>query len=133
MGPGIKLWFMKQIFLLGLGGFAGTTLRYGVQYVFNKYLQIIFPLGTFIVNITGCFVIGLLYGIASKYSWITPEWRLFLITGLCGGYTTFSTFAYENMVMLQQGNYTGFAAYSISSFVLCLLVVFAGLSVIKII
>lgn len=124
---------MKQILLLGVGGFIGTAMRYGVQYVFNKYFPIIFPLGTSIVNITGCFAIGLLYGVVSRYSWLTEEWRLFLITGLCGGYTTFSTFAYENASMLQQGHYTQFAAYSISSFVLGLLAVLAGLSLIKII
>jgi fluoride exporter len=124
---------MKEVLVLGLGGFIGTTMRYGVQYYFSKYLQVSFPLGTFIVNITGCLIIGVLYGITSKYVSISLEWRLFLITGLCGGYTTFSTFAYENIAMLQQGNYIGFATYSISSFVLCLLAVFAGLSMIKII
>lgn len=120
---------MKQMLILGFGGFAGTTLRYGVQQVCSKYLHVVFPLGTFIVNITGCFIIGLLYGASAKHEWLNAEWRLFLITGLCGGYTTFSAFAYENIAMLQQSNYTGFALYSISSFVFCLLAVFAGLSV----
>lgn len=123
---------MKEILLLGFGGFAGTTLRYGVQHFASKYLAIAFPWGTFLVNISGCFLIGLLYGIASKEQWLTAEWRLLLITGFCGGYTTFSTFAYENVTMLQQSNYTGFTLYSISTFGLCLLSVFAGLSIIKI-
>ena len=124
---------ITTVLLIGFGGFIGTMLRYLTSVFLTKnYSSGLIPYGTFAVNILGCLVIGIAYGLSEKYQFITPQWRLFLATGICGGYTTFSAFAYENISMLQQSNYAGFAVYSISSFVLCLLAVFAGLSLIKI-
>ena len=124
---------ITTVLLIGFGGFIGTMLRYLTSVFFTKnYSSALIPYGTFAVNIFGCLVIGFIYGLSEKYQFLTPQWRLFLATGICGGYTTFSAFAYENISMLQQSNYTGFALYSVSSFVLCLLAVFAGLSIIKI-
>lgn len=59
---------MKNILILGFGGFSGTILRYGMQHVVNKYVILAFPTGTFAVNITGCFAIGIFYGLANKYA-----------------------------------------------------------------
>jgi CrcB protein len=74
----------------------------------------------------------MVYGLAERFEFLTPQWRLFLATGVCGGFTTFSAFAYENISMLQESNYIAFAVYSISTFVLCLLAVFAALTLCKI-
>ena len=121
------------VLLIGFGGFIGTMLRYITSFLLTKhYTSSFIPYGTFAVNILGCLIIGIAYGLSERYQFFTPQWRLFLATGICGGYTTFSAFAYENISMLQQSNYTGFVVYSISSFVLCLLAVLAGLSLIKI-
>ncbi len=102
---------MKSVILLGCGGFIGTILRYAVQLGVNKYSFTSFPLATFLVNIVGCLLIGILYGLATRYEWLNQELQLFLITGLCGGFTTFSTFSYENILLLQKGNYLVFFGY----------------------
>lgn len=122
---------MKTILLIGLGGGIGSMLRYLVQLGVSKLVTVTFPLGTFLVNITGCFVIGLLYGFANKYAALTLEWRLFLITGLCGGYTTFSSFSYESVSLFRQGVYTYFICYVLLSVLLGLLATVAGAAIVK--
>ena len=84
-----------NIFLIAIGGLLGSVARYlSVVYV-TKLIPSQFPYGTFAVNIAGCLVIGIIYGLSLRYLWLTPEWRLLLATGFCGGFTTFSTFSYE--------------------------------------
>ncbi len=123
---------ITTVLLIGLGGFIGTVLRYLTSVFLIKHSSTsMIPYGTFAVNILGCLIVGIVYGLSEKYQILTTQWRLFFVIGICGGYTTFSAFAYENFAMLQQSNYTGFIVYSISSVVLCLLAVFAGLSLIK--
>jgi len=97
----------------------------------SKYVTITFPMGTFLVNISGCFLIGLLYGIATRYTWLNLEWRLFLITGICGGYTTFSSFSWESISLVRQGDYVYFFAYALGSLILGLLATVGGMSLIK--
>lgn len=122
---------MKAILIIWLGGGIGSVCRYLVQLGISKLVHVTFPAGTFIVNITGCFIIGLLYGLADKYSAITLEWRLFLITGLCGGYTTFSSFSYEGISLFKQGNYTYFILYMLLSVVVGLFSTLGGMTIIK--
>lgn len=107
---------MKTALIIGFGGCIGSMLRYGASVYVTRLLPSPFPYGTFIVNITGCLAIGILYGITLKYPEFSPEWRMFLAAGICGGYTTFSSFALENVRMLQTGNYTSFLLYSVLSF-----------------
>lgn len=90
-----------------------------------------FPLGTFIVNTTGCLLIGLFYALSEKGNLLTPEWRLALTTGLCGGFTTFSTFAYENMNLLRTGDYLYFGLYILASVALGIAAVYLGIITIK--
>ena len=121
-----------SVILVGLGGLIGSVLRYLIAVLYSRHSpSTAIPYGTLTVNIVGCLVIGIVYGLSERFHLLTPNWRLFLATGICGGFTTFSSFAYENVTMLQQSNYIGFAVYSISSFVLCLLAAFAGISIIK--
>ena len=122
---------MKAILIIWLGGGIGSVLRYLVQLGINRLVTVTFPAGTFLINITGCFAIGLLYGLASKYSALTLEWRLFLITGLCGGYTTFSSFSYEGISLFRQGNYSYFILYVVLSVVVGLLSTLGGMAVVK--
>ncbi|PVD51191.1 fluoride efflux transporter CrcB [Terrimonas sp.] len=122
---------MRAILFIWLGGGFGSVLRYLVQLGTSKLFTVTFPAGTFVVNISGCFVIGLLYGLATKYAALTMEWRLFLITGICGGYTTFSSFSYEGISLFRQGNYTYFILYTVLSVVVGLLSTFFGMTVVK--
>jgi len=122
---------MKYLFIIGLGGAIGSISRYLMQVVISRYITVTFPLGTFLVNLTGCFIIGLLYGLTNKYAWMTMEWRLFLITGLCGGYTTFSSYSYESISLIRQGNYVYFILYIVLSVVLGLLATAGGMATVK--
>ncbi len=122
----------RILILIGTGGLIGSIARYLTAVYFTKVFPSAFPYGTFIVNIVGCLVIGLIFGFSEKYSWLTQEWRFFLATGLCGGYTTFSSFAYENIKLIQEGNFLVFALYSIGSFALGLIAVYVGLILTKV-
>ena len=122
---------MKTLVIIGLGGAVGSIGRYLVQIAVGRYITVTFPLGTLIVNITGCFLIGLLYGLAERHAWMTMEWRLFLITGICGGYTTFSSYSYESISLLRDGSYSYFFLYIASSVVLGLLATFGGMLAVR--
>ena len=116
-----------NIILIAIGGLLGSVARYLSVVYFTKIIPGQFPFGTFAVNIIGCLAIGIIYGLSLRFSWLTPEWRLFLATGFCGGFTTFSSFALENVQLLQQANYGTFALYSLGSFALGLTAVFTGI------
>jgi len=122
---------MRSLLFIGIGGGLGSIFRYLVQIFVGRHVPIVFPLGTFLVNCSGCFLIGLFYSLATKYTGFNPEWRLFLITGICGGYTTFSTFSYDGLILLKQGANLSFLLYVIGSVVLGLLATFAGAALIK--
>jgi len=124
---------MGRIFLLvGAGGFLGSIARYLIAIWLTKHFPSAFPYRTFAANILGCLLIGLVFGLGQRFEWLTPEVRLFLATGFCGGFTTFSSFTLENTILLQNSNYLTFAIYAISSFTLGLLAVFGGITLTKI-
>ena len=107
---------MKQLLLVFVGGGFGSVLRY----IIGKYLnntETGIPYGTFAANIIGSLLIGVLLGMAAKNNTLTENHTLLLATGFCGGFTTFSAFAYENHVFLKSGDFTSFALYTIASFV----------------
>ena len=122
---------MKAMGIIWLGGGLGSVLRYLSQVWVSRILGISFPFGTFLVNILGCFLIGLFFAVAEKYAFFTSEWRLFLITGLCGGFTTFSSFSYEGLSLYKQGDYGYFFLYLILSVVIGLLATMLGFSLVK--
>jgi CrcB protein len=120
---------LKQLFLVFIGGGLGSTLRY----VIGKYLNQPegFPWGTFVVNIFGSLLVGIILGLAAKNTTISQNQTLLLATGFCGGFTTFSAFAYENQVFLKSGDFISFALYTITSFIIGFLAVFFGLFLVK--
>ena len=117
---------IKNLIVVGLGGSLGSMARYLTTRII--YQQ---PLGTFTVNIIGCLIIGIVYGLSERFGWLTTEWRLFLTVGLCSGYTTFSTFAYENLKLLQSTHYLNTLLYTTASILLGLTAVSLGIWLIK--
>lgn len=121
---------MKQLILVFVGGGFGSVLRFLIgKYLNNAETGI--PYGTFTANILGSLLIGLILGLAVKNDAITQNHTLLLATGFCGGFTTFSTFAYENHVFLKSGDFLSFAIYTIASFVIGFLAVFFGMYLVK--
>lgn len=121
---------MKNLFLVFIGGGVGSALRY----ILGKFLnspETSIPYGTFAANILGSLLIGLILGLAAKNDTLNSNQTLILATGFCGGFTTFSTFAYENHVLLKSGDFTSFAIYTIASFIIGFLAVFFGMYIIK--
>jgi CrcB protein len=118
---------MKQVLFVGLGGAAGSVLRYFVNVITMKYYAASFPLATFIVNVVGCFIAGLIFGLVSQETTEAQNLKLLLITGFCGGFTTFSAFALENVRLMNSGNTTTVVFYTVASIAAGLLAVWIGL------
>jgi CrcB protein len=116
---------MKQLLLVFLGGGVGSILRHIISKAFNNYFQH-FYLGTFVVNIIGCLIIGLVLGLSLKNNLLTQNQTLLLTTGFCGGFTTFSSFALENHSILKTGEILHFSIYTISSIAVGILAVVLG-------
>jgi CrcB protein len=121
---------MKQLVLVFIGGGFGSVLRYLIAKWLNTAENGI-PYGTFAANILGSLFIGIILGLAAKNDTLSQNSTLLLATGFCGGFTTFSTFAYENHAFLKSGDFTSFALYTVASFVIGFLAVFAGMYVVK--
>lgn len=123
---------MKAALLVFIGGGLGSVLRYWlsmlIKYQVNTKLDIF---GTFTVNVLGSLLIGLLIGWLMKSETAYPNLQLFLIIGFCGGFTTFSTFSFDNVMLLKNSLYTQFILYSLGSLILGVLAVFAGILLVK--
>jgi len=117
---------IKQILEVGLGGFLGSVARYFLSKLnlHTDFLSI--PVGTLAVNILGSYVIGLLTGISEKSELLTMEWRLFLMVGICGGFTTFSTFTSENLMLMHNGQFFSVFLYTGMSIIFGFLAVYLG-------
>jgi len=122
---------MKALLIVGLGGALGSVLRYVISLFIGRQVPVVFPLGTLLVNITGCFLIGLFYAMSEKYTGFHGEWKLFLITGICGGFTTFSTYSYDMLVLLKQGAMLQFVLYAAGSVILGLLATLVGTALLR--
>jgi CrcB protein len=115
--------------LVGAGGFVGATLRYVLGGLVSRHVPPEFPWGTLLVNVSGCFLIGLLGVLTEERGPVGPSGRLFLMVGVLGGYTTFSTFGYETLSLLREGSHALAAANALGQLLLGLVAVWLGLTV----
>ena len=121
---------MKQLILVFLGGGLGSCFRFIMGRVFNPFFPT-FYLGTFLVNFIGCLLIGIILGLTFKQSLLSQNQALILATGFCGGFTTFSAFAYESQTLFRNGEFL-YAALYIGSSVICgILAVLVGLWLVR--
>ena len=120
---------MKNILLVGLGGGIGSIARYLCQKGVALLYPHPFPWGTFAVNLTGCFLIGIFWGINFRAFAANETWKLFLMTGVCGGYTTFSAFSLEGIGLLKEQRTGLFFLYVGGSVALGLLATYAGMKI----
>ena len=118
---------MRNLLLVFFGGGLGSVLRYAVYRLTDTIIQSVFPYGTFLVNIVGCFFIGFFVFYTERYDAQGLQWRLFLVTGLCGGFTTFSTFTFENLTLINEHRIFLFLLYTIGSVVLGIMATYGGL------
>ena len=121
---------VRDIIIVGIGSGIGGICRYLISLIIG-FANNGFPWGTFAVNIAGCLLIGILWGVTSRFQSISPAFTLFFMVGFCGGFTTFSTFSKEGLALLQTNNYTLFALYTIGSVVLGILAVALGYLITK--
>jgi CrcB protein len=116
---------------VGIGGGAGSILRMLVNVYVNKWTNQTFPLATFLVNIAGCLIIGILFGLFAKGQLVHQDYKMLLVTGFCGGFTTFSTFSSEGLLLFQSGNGQTAILYLLLSMITGLGAVWLGMSLVR--
>lgn len=123
---------LKSLLIVGTGSFIGGAMRYLLStYIMNMYGQT-FPWGTLVVNLLGCFVFGIIFALFSKHNSTDNTFCLLLTTGICGGFTTFSTFANESVQMIQNGNIGEFIGYMATSVIVGIALIALGYWIVKV-
>ncbi len=119
--------FLRSMLMVAMGGAVGSAMRYLISKIMQDWLPDVFPFGTFAVNLLGCLVIGILYGLVEQNMLGNNNLKLLLITGLCGGFTTFSTFSHEALSLVQQGHLSYAVLYVGGSACLGMMMVLIGI------
>lgn len=122
---------LKTLLIVGLGGGIGSVFRYLTSVWTQKLVQSAFPWATFIVNVLGCLIIGILVGFFTKQQIENSDLKLLFVTGFCGGFTTFSAFALENVKLFQTGNSLLALLYIALSVILGVFAVWTGMMITK--
>ena len=122
---------LKTILLIGSGGFLGSVLRYFSQIAVQRYVPSFFPVGTMFVNIVGSLIIGLVYGYVDRGQYFTPEIRMFMAVGFCGGFTTFSSYTWDIINISSSYGFLYNLLYVAGSIVLGVLFAWLGMVLIK--
>jgi CrcB protein len=121
---------MKLLLIIGAGSFLGGIMRYLFSLMIQSRILSTFPYGTLSVNLIGCFVIGVVFALSEKTN-MSGEWRMFLATGICGGFTTFSAFSHETFGLLRDGQFFSAGMYVAASVILGLVATFLGYTLLK--
>jgi CrcB protein len=121
---------MKWFLMVGMGSFAGGVLRYWITQWLHARYPGSFPIGTWMVNMLGCFLIGLFFAYTER-SYVNQEVRLFMTTGLLGGFTTFSAFSNESIGLFRSGNITSAMLYVVASLLVGLLATWLGYTLLR--
>jgi CrcB protein len=117
---------MKQLLIVGFGGFIGSVARFLVSKLNVSWHVFSIPMGTLTVNVLGSLIIGFIAGVSAKGDLISPAMRLFLMVGICGGFTTFSSFTNENLTLMQNGQFATVLLYTGLSIFLGFFAVYLG-------
>ncbi|MCP4650861.1 MAG: fluoride efflux transporter CrcB [PVC group bacterium] len=119
---------MKNIFIVGIGGFIGAVCRYKLGgLILHHSLNWKFPVSTFLINVIGCLIMGVIAGTAERFQWFGPGILLLLMTGVLGGFTTFSAFGYETIFLIRKGEVLIAGSYVGLSVIMGLIAVFVGM------
>ena len=123
---------MRDFLAISLGAVVGANLRYSMSRYAARLLGPVFPYGTLAINLFGSFVLGFFLVWTSERVMVDPRWRLLVAVGFCGGYTTFSSYAYESMAFFQQGQWTLLAVNVLGNNLLACLAVLAGMALARV-
>ena len=119
---------IKDVFVISLGAIFGANARWVISRYLAKAIGPVFPYGTLVINVAGSFVVGFFMIWASERVLLDPRWRLLIVVGFCGAFTTFSSFAFETMAYLQQGQWALMMTNFVSNNLLCLGAVLGGMA-----
>jgi len=122
---------LRTILFVGLGSCTGGMLRFVISRLIQSHVTISFPLATLLVNIVGCFIIGMFYAMFEAGHLMNSDFKAFLTVGFCGGFTTFSTFIIDNFTLLKDQNYFYFAFYLALSIFIGFIMLYLGYTLIK--
>jgi fluoride exporter len=126
--------FLKNDFLvISIGAIVGANARYLISRFAAKELGPVFPYGTLFINVTGSMIVGFFMIWASERVLIDPRWRLLVVVGFCGAFTTFSSYAFETMAYFEQGQWLLFCTNILSNNLLCLLGALAGIALARLV
>ena len=123
---------MFEVLIVSLGAVVGANARYLLSRYAAKLIGPVFPYGTLIINLSGSFIVGFFIVWTSERVFIDPRWRLLVVVGFCGSFTTFSSYAYESMAYFEQGQWLLMWTNILSNNVLCLLGVLAGIALARV-
>ena len=122
---------IRILLFIGIGGFIGSILRFVVQQAVDRTIQGTLPWGIFTVNIAGSLLIGIIMGVALHKNLLSDELRLFLATGFCGGFTTFSAFSFDSFKLVENGEYMHTLMYSGGSVICGIIATMAGIFLVR--
>ena len=121
----------RSVLIVGFGGFIGTAMRFVISRYFQLHINSVFPWSTLLINILGSLLIGIIFGLSEKGDILSAEWRIFLTVGICGGFTTYSSFSNDSFILLQDKEFLRFALYAGISFFFGILTVLIGRNLVK--